>query len=208
MAGIPSDLFHKLTVRVPRGQQGYWDIIRALGAEGQEFALHDVYMRTNVAKASVSDYIRRLVKGGYLKLSRSVKKKGVIKTKHFVVLKPVGVAPSLRRDGSESPPTLNGYMWRAMKMLPPFDANELVRVCDVDGRIIAIKTARGYLMMLHKAGYLRLIAPHSYEKLAVYQFVKSMDTGHHAPRIMKSKIVWDQNLNQRMGEEPEFVEAA
>lgn len=209
MADLPNDLFKNITVRLPlRAQQSYWNIIRVLGAEGQEFVLNDVYMRTFAARPSIAEFVRRLTKAKYLKPVRSVKKHGSIKEKYYVVLKNVNAAPRLKRDGTEVQPKLTDFMWRAMKMLPPFDAHELVRVCEIDGRKIALETAKYYLKCLNKAGYLRVHVEHTHNALAIYQFVKSKNTGHYPPLVLRTKVVWDQNIEKVMGEYPEFEEAA
>ncbi|MBL1422657.1 MAG: hypothetical protein COC24_019290 [Alphaproteobacteria bacterium] len=208
MSQIPTDLFHKITVKVPRGHQGYWNIIKVLGANEQSFILSDVYLLTNGHTKSVSDYVKRLVKAKYLKVVSRIKTHNIITIYHYKIMKMVINAPRLRRDGSECLPTKNQYMWQTMRALNVFDAHELAdRATTEVERPIALGTANRYLQALCKAGYLAIYKAHKNTSLTRYRFLKAMDTGELAPRIMRSKVVWDANLCQMMCE-PEYEEVA
>lgn len=200
MSQLPINLFHEFTLKKPRGQQAYWDIIRVLGANENKFTLPDVLARIDDHSSSVRDYIKRLVKGKYLKKTH----KGLAyrTPDKYILLKPVIVAPSVRHDGSEVPPTLNSELWLAMRMSKIFDAQSLLEIVPNDG---ALTTVKSYVKALNKAGYLALVKKHTHLQTAQYRLMK--DTGPLAPQIQNCKMVWDANLCEVMGQ-PEFKEVA
>ena len=202
MARISTDLFYKMTVKIPRGQQAYWDIIRTVGVRGQEFTLPQVCEMVEDHSASVRSYVRRLVKAKYLKKTVMPKQPDC-----FVILRAVINAPSIRPDGTECPPTINSLMWRTMLMTGVFDADFLVSAAKDQSVKLAIDTANKYLLALWHAGYLMVAKKHTVGNRACYQFKYGMKTGELAPQIMRKKIVWDRNLCQVMGDD-EFQEVA
>ena len=56
-----------ITARVPRGYDGYWTIIRALDERGP-WTVSQVDGETNVDRADVAQYVRRLVKAGVARI--------------------------------------------------------------------------------------------------------------------------------------------
>ena len=202
MGRISTDLFYKMTVKIPRGQQAYWDIIRTVGVRGQSFTLPQVCEMVEDHSASVRDYVRRLVKAKYIKKTITAKQPD-----QFVILRAVINAPSIRRDGTECAPTINSLMWRTMQLRSIFDADFLVAAAKEQKIELAVNTANKYLLALWHAGYLMVAKKHSVGKRACYQFKYGMKTGELAPQIMRKKIVWDRNLCQIMGDD-EFQEVA
>ncbi len=211
MTRVSADLFHEIKLKMPQGNQAYWDVMLSLGGNGWNFTLNDVIIRTNVHSGGVKSYAARLVKAGYLKITKREAPKGAGNRKkyHYTIAKRVVVAPRLLVDGSECQPQLTSYMWRTMRMLKgAFSSVELAELSSLEDKHIVTTTfAKKYILALHEAGYLKLVKVHRSKQNSTYVFIKSMDTGELAPQIMRTNIVWDRNVNKVMGA-AEFSEVA
>ena len=191
----------RLTVRVPRGHQGFWEIIRDL----KTFRVSDVDQRSNVHKATVRDFIKRLLKGGYIE-AVAEDDDGTV---HYRLVKDQAEAPRLRRDGSPAADVGLGqdHMWRAMKMLGSFTARDLAIHASTDDVQVRLNTAASYIKHLHRAGYLAIqqAAKPGHRPgagtVAVYRLIPTMISGPLAPQVMRSEWVWDPNTKQVRGPE-------
>jgi len=127
MARHPAHVMVALTVRVPRGQQGFWEVMRRLHRERGEFTAAQVDGASNVDSGTVHDFIRRLVKGGWLQVVREEPTTGTPR-RVYRLAKDQPDAPRLRRDGTPAVRVGRGQeqMWRAMKMLDRWSVRELV----------------------------------------------------------------------------------
>lgn len=103
--------------------------------------------------------------------------------------------PDLRPDGTEAPETGRARMWRTMKMLSTFTAQDLAIAASLPGATVALAEARKYAVMLSLAGYLATIKPGTPRGgLATYRLVKN--TGPMAPQIQRRPTLFDPNLGQ------------
>lgn len=199
MARHTMDIMAKLTVRVPRGFAGFWDIIRAVWKEKGSFTLTDIDHRSMVDRSTVSRYLQSLEKGGYIKCI------GIVPAlpngaKVYKLLKYPLEAPRLRKDGSAvTQGDSQDRMWRSMKMLKKFTAHDLAINASLPKAIVPTITAVSYIKHLLKAGYLRVLEPRYGSKGAIYQLIKF--TGPKAPMVQRTDWVWDPNLKQVMGPE-------
>lgn len=195
-----ADALARLNVRVPRGNQAYWEIIRAL----RTFTISDIEKRCNVDRRIVGDYVRRLAKAGAI-VTEGESGDAIIY--RLVVDQPD--APAVRRDGSlTTPPGLGQeQMWRTMKMLKTFDAAELSASASTDTVGVSVDTAKNYITHLLRAGYLVVVVPGKpgYKpgtgNSARYRLRPDMITGPLAPQIQRTDWVWDPNRKQVMGPE-------
>jgi len=188
-----SDAWVKLTARVPKGHQGFWDIIRDL----RTFTVRDIDQRSNVAKATVQDFVGRLVKGGYI---RHVATQATgAKVYDLVADQPE--APALRRDGTPAQVTglANEQMWRTMAMLGDFTAADLAIAASTDTVPVGRLTARDYCLALHRAGYLVTVDGGVPRRASTYRLLPSRRTGPRAPQIQKTKWVFDPNTGHVAG---------
>jgi hypothetical protein len=80
-------------------------------------------------------------------------------------------------------------MWNAIRMLPSFSGRELAYFASTDTVVVAIGTARAYVRLLAKAGYLRR------EKERYYP-IPGKVKGPKAPMIQRLKTVFDPNINE------------
>lgn len=197
MARIPVDVMAKITVRVPRGQQGYWEIIRDLARRQDTFTLREVDMASNTRKDTVRDYLMRLVRGGYVAVMDETTITGA---KLYRLHRDAGpIAPSLSRDGSESTQGLGqDYMWRAIKMLGEFTARDLAFAARTEAVSVSVETAKKYIARLHQYGYLACLGEGSGTRASTWRLIPSMNTGPLAPKVQRTKIVFDPNLKKVM----------
>ncbi|SOE00612.1 hypothetical protein [Caenispirillum bisanense] len=194
MGRRPVDEEAKLSVRVPRGQQGFWDIMREL----RRFRLADVDQRCNVHRETIRGYLKGLERAGFVE---PVGKDG----DHTVyeLRRDQPDAPSVRRDGTLRKPALGQeQMWRVMKMAGAggFSADDLAVTASTEEDPVAVETARRYLRALHRAGYLAVVTPgKTTGGRTVYRLLPNMRTGPLAPQIQRIKAVWDPNLRRHVG---------
>lgn len=193
MSRIASDIMFTLTVRVPRGYQGFWDIIRDIAP--LPFTLSDIEQRTNVRRDTVRDYVKRLERAGYIEQTGATDAGALV---YRLVRNTGAYAPRLQRDGTE---VMQGngqdQMWRAMKMLDRFTARELAVHASTEDVPVKESTAKAYIKHLLKAGYLvdnRQPAP----RPRTYRLKPSMNTGPLAPQVQRTDYVFDPNRNTVM----------
>ena len=194
----PIDVMAKLTVKVPRGHQGYWEIVRDLGAGGAEFTLSDIDRQTNVHQQSVRDYLMRLVRAGIVD---RVSEADAAAHRYRLVANPGPEAPRLRRDGTTArAPLGQENMWRTMKMAGArgFTIHDLAISASTEERPITFNTATCYVSALHRAGYL-VAWPKKKGEPTTYRLLPSKISGPLAPMIQRIKAVWDPNLCRHVG---------
>lgn len=188
----------ELSVVLPFGQDGYWQTIRALDAT-RPWSIVEIYGETIHCshKQTVHDFVRRLVRGGFAKV---VAERDVGRTspeKLYRLIRRPLEAPSLRRDGSERPPTGQQRMWNAIRCLKQFTVNEIAYTAGLDAPLVRA-TAGTYVKHLLHAGYLNVM----HEKpgsATVYRLKPARNTGPLPPKILRTHIVWDSNRNEVMG---------
>lgn len=188
-----------LSLRVPRGQDGYWSIILDLvGAGGRTFVLADVDGRTNAGRAVVADYVGRLVKGGWLEIvsTERLPKVGIRHT--YRLARSSREAPRLRRDGSEYPEPARDRMWRAMKMLDRWTPTELAAATETENLPpVPLITVKSYVWRLDAAGVVQKIDAGKPGTQATYRLLRNI--GAAAPRILRTHLVFDPNSNTVLG---------
>lgn len=190
----------KLSVRILRGKDFYWKVIRALDARGP-WTINDVHNETNARhRADVIAFVRRLLRGEYAALigSRPVARTGTPEKLYRLLKKPVD-APSLRRDGTLLPIPAQQRMWNAMRSLTQFSVAELAHVSGLDGVPVPLITAESYCHRLADAEYLVAIVPGRPCHPALYRLRRARNTGPIAPRVLRAHIVFDVNRNTVMG---------
>lgn len=201
MARHSVDVMAKLTARVPRGHEGFWEIIRKVGRDGRSFTLAEIDLHSNVERNTVRDFLLRLVKAGYVEVTHITVGAYKRRTKHYHLVRMPSVAPRLRRNGGQvTQGTAQDRMWRSMKMLKRFTPRELAHAASLDKAIVSANFASDYIKNLHRAGYLKLVEPaNSRLRQASYRLV--LKTGPRAPMVQRTDWVWDPNLKKVMGPE-------
>lgn len=184
----------ELNLRVPRGTEAFWRVIRVLDGTGP-WTVADVVARSNVSTRTVSQFIERLRRGGFADVvEERPPYRGAFPAKVYRLTRSPADAPRLARDGRELPETANQVMWRAMKMLKVFGPAELAEHCPG----VALSTVRGYVVLLAKAGVLALARKRRPDAEARYRI--ALGLGSRAPKILAARIVFDPNAGRVVGE--------
>lgn len=108
----------------------------------------------------------------------------------WVLLRDVGVeAPRVTTGGKiVTAGAGRDAMWKAMKPLNEFDADELHAAARAGCETLSLSATIDYCKFLQRAGYLSIAVPAVPNKhRARYHFVRAMNTGPRAPVISKAK---------------------
>lgn len=189
-----------LSVRMLRGNDFYWRVIRELDVRGP-WTISEVYGESNSRhRSDVIEFVHRLLRGDFATLvgSRPIAGTGTPEKLYRLHRKPAD-APLLRRNGTELPVPTQQRMWNAMRSLQQFGAVELAHVSGVDGAPVPVITAQSYCHRLAAAGYLVAIVPGRPRHPALYRLKRAMNTGPKAPKILRAHIVFDANRNEIVG---------
>src|SRR5947209_4262847 len=152
-----AELYHKasLGVRVPRGIQGFWDIICALAATQGGFTITDVDRESNVNRQEIKDYVRLLAKAGFLAIETPSRRgpHGLSATVYCLARKQKA-APRLRDDGSVIHATVQENLWTTIRNLKTFGIAELRFGAATEDIKPAYGATRVFVYRLTRAGYL------------------------------------------------------
>lgn len=183
----------RIALVVPCGQDGFWRVMQELdGPEGWTVA--EIHGRCGGGshRSTVGDYVRRLVRAGY------VGQVGQASPRRYRIAKASAEAPRVRRDGSEAPRPAQWRLWQTMRRLRHgFTVAELAFAAGLD-QPVPRATAGSYVKHLYQAGYLIALGKKRGGQPGSWRLVE--DTGPKPPRILRTKLVWDDNRNAVMGE--------
>lgn len=167
-----------------------WAQIRVLRTS---FSINDLFFRLkDVSRDAIRSYVNSLVAADHL---TPVTNDNPIR---FTLVNDCGVdAPRVRLDGSI---VLlgqgNANMWRTMRILKTFDWQDVMIAASTEAVEISKRTARSYIEMLHKAGYLRCVVPGAPGSKAIYHFNPGKWTGAQPPVIQRGGQLYDPNLGK------------
>ncbi|UGA45981.1 hypothetical protein HU230_0008060 [Bradyrhizobium quebecense] len=196
-----------LPVRVPRGQEGYWQIICQLADTKGDFTINDVDDQSNVGRGDIQVYVWSLSKAGFLDIVRAGKANRASTV--FRLVKRQRIAPRVRRDGSIIPATAQENLWTAIRTLKSFGLRELAFAATTEDVRPTYEGTKRYVMRLTDAGYLVITSPSGGPKGATWRLKPSMNTGPKAPerRAVNADVMWDPNTKVFVGAEPIATEA-
>ena len=185
-----------LSVKVPRGHEGFWTIIQQLHREQGTFTISDVVSQTNVVRSTVADYVKRLEKAGYLALQEGSD------PPRYALIKTSRDAPRVRRDGTVLVESGQDTLWRTIKMLKQFTVAALHAEVTA-ARPMPLVTVQSYVKHLTRAGVLakRPIGGNACE----FRLIRNL--GGAAPRVLRTHLVFDPNSNTVLGS-PEAKEVS
>lgn len=203
-----------LPVRVPRGFEGFWDIMVRLDKAQGCFTVADIDGESNVSVKCISKYLTALVRAGIAEriATRHHAIKGKYPTPLYKLLKHPVKAPRLRPDGSVVPSTTtHEQLWIAMRNLTAgFSLAELMFAATTEDVTPDKQTAGRFVRQLHSAGYLAVTRTARRGGVkgrggaAAWRLKPGMNTGPLPPVLkhINGKAVWDPNLKKFMGEPP------
>lgn len=189
MGRRPADVEAARPRRVPRGHQGFWTLIR----EMKLFTVSDLDGRCNVDRATVRDFVKRLVRAGFVEVAdRTDDAGGVV---YRLAVDPGPEAPKVRRDGTVAPPgSARENMWRTMKRLGAFTPRELAVAASTADHPVNAADANSYLRYLRLAGYVTVAESSTPHRQARYRFVRRRDSGPLPPMVQRVRRVFDPNV--------------
>lgn len=187
-----------------RGHDHYWSVIRDL-AKGGHFTRHEIAQRSNdPTDKCIDDFLNRLKKAGYIETVDTefvpTAKNGRMRRDIYNLIKNSSATPMINRDGSIGQQGLGQvHMWTAMRALAQFTKQELAISATTDDVDVSIETASRYARLLEKAGYLQILRPGGPNVARIWRLKPSMNTGPNAPKILRTKVVYDTNRQEIMG---------
>jgi hypothetical protein len=185
-----------------RGHDHYWDLIRNLGKGGEVFTLVDVVGASNAHKATIGDFVKRLVRAGILETA-GARGEGRWSQKAFRLLESPRETPSLRRDGEKGDyGRSRQQMWNVIRGPQARDGiagDELAMLAATDDVSVALPSAKEFLQRLEKAGYLTVIQKAANNRLTRYRLKPSMNSGPLAPKLLRARIIYDPNNRTIVG---------
>jgi hypothetical protein len=196
-----------LKVRVPRGYQGFWDIMRALAASQGAFTITDIDGESNVARDEIGWYVRKCARAGFLKVERPGRSAGGQHPTLYSLAVTQKAAPRFRRDGSLIPATAQEQLWTAARGLASFGLRELMFAATTPETRPTYSATKVFVHRLARAGYLvSLPRPGS----RAWRLKPGMNTGPRPPerRRLRADVLWDPNLKAFVGEPPVAKEVA
>jgi predicted transcriptional regulator len=184
-------------------QDAVWAAVRQVRSDFSVIDIDHAIVQAGVrgvADDTIQVYLKRLMRGGFVKLVDQQWVTGGASRNIYSLIKDAGQqAPRLRADGTESTQGAgNEAMWRSIKMLKEFSYVEVLSTCGVQVSVSTIKT---YLMHLQRAGYLVIHQAGGPNKPARYKLLPSMNTGPRAPMVQRTHRVFDANLKKVMWSE-------
>jgi len=179
----------QLSLQVPRGEAGFWSIIRDLDSIGS-WTVRQVHDRTNVDVTMVARFVRKLRLGGYAELvgsqANGLNGRNIPAANTYRLKKRPVLVPRLDKEGRALPETANEQLWRAMKMTKAFTPAELAELCPD----VSVSAAKGYSYALTAAGVLS-------HRQGTFRLLRNL--GNQAPKILATKLVFDPNTGQVLG---------
>lgn len=190
-----------------------WAAIRALSGEpdvpgpfGERtpFSPAEVIFITQLHPDTVDSYVRGLSKAEPRYIERVKAAEYLTHGRRraelalYRLVRDVGVeAPRVTKGGKPVTDGIGGeQMWTAMRVMREFDSLELAHAASTDQHQVKPETAKRYLQLLERAGYVAATSaatPGRGGAKARYRFNRAKNTGPRAPLITREKCVMDAN---------------
>lgn len=183
-----------VNLRLPRGEEGFWSIIRALDEQGP-WTVPMVEGESNRRQSQVSAYVRKLVKARIATVC--AREGGRARAKRYRLLEQPAAAPRLKPDGTPIGLSRQQCLWNAMRALDAFSVRELAYAASQPRQKVKEPAAARYVELLAKAGYLVLVKPRANLRGRNFWRLKpSMDSGPLSPTILRAAAIYDRNRRQ------------
>lgn len=192
----------KLTAKkgqaVLRGHDHFWSQMMSHAQADVSFAIADIFDKSNAERSSIVGFVQRLEKAGFIEpVPLTHPRRWTVRIKQRST-------PKVRRDGTVlTAASKQQAMWNTMRSpvsRTGFTADDIVAWGSTDDTRISKHTAKSYIAFLANAGYLIQLVPGGPNKLAMWRLAPNMNTGPLPPMVLKTKVVFDQNRHEVMGE--------
>jgi hypothetical protein len=179
-----------------RGAAYVWSVIRELtaGPDGidRPVTLRQLVLRTDdVSDSTLRGFMRTLAGAGIVEPLAG-------KPLRWRVLKRPTQLPPMTRDGKPTA-SKTQQMWNAIRALPSFTAAEVAIAASIEDSVVALHSAKTYVLLLAHAGYLKVERAGGPNVPAIYRLKPSMNSGPLPPRVLRTKLVFDPNRNEIVG---------
>jgi hypothetical protein len=159
----------------------------------KQFSVNDLYFTlAHISRDSIRAYVNGLVAADVLS---PITNEAPLR---FALVKDCGVdAPRVRPDGTAV--TLgqgHDNMWRTMHILKTFSWRDVALASSTTAVTVQDKTARAYVELLCKAGYLVCVSQGGAGVKAMYRIVPSKCFGAKAPQVQRGGSLYDPNLGK------------
>lgn len=199
----------KLTVsgteKLLRGQEHFWKVIRVLGADGRVFTAAAVAECSQEPHSgTITTFLRRLWKAGFVaKDGQKTGRAGKIETCWMLMRSPEQL-PVIGRDGVVARPrSAQQQMWNIMRSpagRTGFTYRDLVALGSTDDLAIADNTAKSFIQQISRAGYLQKLDAGGPGRPARWRLRPAMNSGPLPPKLLRAKLVYDQNRERIAGD--------
>lgn len=187
-------------IPVLRGHDHFWAVIMDRHRSGQTFSAQDIDDASNADNGTVRDFVRRLAAGGLVELIEEGENPVHNRYRPLVIQ---SAAPRIRRDGTviESLPA-SQCMWNLIR--GPLGRNgftykDLVHWGQTDETSIAVSSARSWIKLLNRAGYLIQLEAGNARRPATWRLDPKMNSGPRAPMMLRTKLIYDPNKQAVIG---------
>lgn len=185
--------------KTPR--QRAWEAIRQLR---NGFRQEDIVRKARVSESVVMDYVKSLIKGGYIEIASEETINRVCAKRTYRLVRDNGMeAPRLTKSGEEVVQgSINDAMWgtlRRMFKVESVDYRQLAAFASTSRAPVSEATAKTYMLTLAAAGYLECVQLAVKGKKPIparYRLKPAMESGHRSPMIQRTKSVFDPNWNK------------
>ncbi|WP_423708633.1 hypothetical protein [Undibacterium sp. WLX3042] len=192
-------------------RQKVWEQMRK---NADRFTQAQVVERAKVSEDAVKDYVKVLLKAGFIAVIDSEPVGTMCKRNVYALIKDSGIeAPRLTKKGEVvTQGSVNEAMWGTLRRVlkgQTFNYRELASFASTSTQEVSEETAKSYVFMLAGAKYLECVKPPVLGRRAQpgrYRFRPQMDTGPRAPMIQRTKQVYDPNRNEVMWVEEKGAE--
>jgi len=183
---------------VLRGRDHYWSVIMDFAMREETFIARDVFGKSNVPDSGdIRAFLKCLTLAGYVESTGE-------NPVSYRVIKKQAATPRVRPDGSVIEGVgRNQAMWNLMRGpvgRSGFSADDLVQKASTDEVKISVDCAKRYIKRLDDAGYLVLRQKGGKHRPPEWRLLPHMMTGPDAPKVLKSRMVYDPNRQQMVGE--------
>lgn len=178
-----------LPLQLPRTYDGLWALMNWLDRERGGFSMADVVRLVDgkITNRIVEGYVRALDRAGAITVAVKIGSARIYRVdRRFVE------TPRIKADGTLlQGPRRAATMWRSMKMLTYFTAQDLASAASMPDLDVSVEQAQRYAAALSEAGY--LITRQRGDEAPVYRLKTTMNTGPAAPEVLRAHLVWDPN---------------
>ncbi|QDY99087.1 hypothetical protein FQ775_01145 [Nitratireductor mangrovi] len=205
---MPTDL--KLVVSgvepLLRGQDHFWKVIRTLGADGRTFSASAVSACSQEPHTgTITTFLRRLHLAGIVADTGERQKAANGRQETLWQLaKSPEATPIVSRDGTQTRQrSAQQQMWNIMRGTAGragFTYRDLIALGSTDDLEIADNTAKSFIQQLSRAGYLQKLDAGGPGRPARWRLRPAMNSGPLPPKLLRAKLVYDQNRERVTGD--------